>query len=147
MKIVGAALLCWAFCIAGCGPVAMQTKHVPASAAVMKQLDLPVYPGAKASKSGADQISLMGTKGVALFFETQDGFDKVQAFYERRLPSNARVMHFGIGSFKSVTFEFYGGAPGGITAKQVSIVNAAGRTLIHLQSTTMARPAPRPSPS
>jgi len=147
MKMFGAALLCCVVFVGGCGRVGMQSKHVPVTSAIMHQLDLPVYPGAKPSKAGADQISLMGTHGVAVFLETSDDFSKVQDFYQHRLPSNARVMHFGIGSFKTIAFQFYAGAPGGIVAKQVSISGAAGHTIIQLQSTAMTRSTPQPSPT
>jgi hypothetical protein len=122
-------------------------REVTPTPQLVKQLGLPVYPNAKLTRRGAQQMTMSSRLGetvsLIVSYETTDDFAKVREFYEQRLPSTKRVISIPLGQVNDVTMQFHDKAG----QKQVTLVSLRGVTMIQLQSTTLSFAPPSAEPS
>jgi hypothetical protein len=112
-------------------------REVPPTPQLLKQLGLPIYPHAKLTRRGANEMTMASRLGetvsVIVSYETKDDFAKVRQFYDERLPSKKRVISIPMGQISNVTMQFVDKTG----QKQVTLVSMRGLTVIQLQSTTL----------
>jgi hypothetical protein len=72
----------------------------------MAVLGVPLYPGAQADEGG----SFATRNGNRVFevaaFQTVDSFERVQAFYRRRLPTGSQTISAATADGLAATFDF-----------------------------------------
>jgi hypothetical protein len=139
--IAAAAL---ALLLGGCtSPIKkFEERPVKADAALLKAMDVPVYPGAMVDLPGAMRTTMvvksMSVESVTVPFRTTDGFAKVEAWYVARMPAASKVMDVHLGSGGMVTFQRM--ARGSM--RQVSLVGIGSGTEIQLVATNLPTPSP-----
>jgi hypothetical protein len=122
-------------------------RAVPATPQLVKQLGLPLYPNAKLTRRGAQEMTmssqLVETISIIASYQTTDDFAKVRQFYDERLPSTKRVISIPLGGINTVTMQFTDKT----AQKQVTLVSVRGVTMIQLQSTRLSFAPPSAGPS
>jgi len=128
------AMLSVAFLSLGCSA---HTRQIPPNAA-LKQIGLPVYPNATAIRGQelTDSSKLGGADQFQAMFTTRDDMSRVQDFYAKHVPKNARKMVIPLGFTTAVAFQWYVKN----TQKQVLFEKIKDTTLIELQSMTLSFP-------
>jgi hypothetical protein len=138
------AAIALAFSASACSE---RMRMVTPTPQLVKQLGLPLYPNAKLTRRGAQQMTMSSQLGetttVVVSYQTPDDFAKVRQFYEERLPSTKRVISIPLGQINDVTMQFHDKAG----QKQVTLVSLRGLTMIQLQSTTLSFAPPSAEPS
>jgi len=113
------------------------TLQIPPNLA-LKQIGLPVYPNATAIRGQElmDSSKLGGADQFQAMFTTRDDLSRVQDFYAKHVPKNARKMVIPLGFTTAVAFQWYVKN----TQKQVLFEKIKDTTLIELQSMTLSFP-------
>ncbi|MDQ6781521.1 MAG: hypothetical protein M3Z37_10275 [Candidatus Eremiobacteraeota bacterium] len=109
-------------------PAAGASRTPIVSAAVSRQLGLPVYPGARPTSDGVVKPSSHGGTIVGAYYRSADPLSKVEAYYGARLPK---------GSLKMFINQADGGIADFLLAdkgvqRQVVLVSDQGGTLVQL---------------
>lgn len=127
--------------ISGC---TMHTQQVKPTPALIKQVGLPVYPNATPiMASNVTQASRLGhADSASVGFVTNDDITKVQAFYAKRVPANARLITIPMGFTTTVSYQWYEKD----MQKQVLFERIKGRTIISLQSVKIGLPGQQSPP-
>ena len=130
------AILFIAALSAGCS---MHVRQVPPNAAFISQIGLPVYPNAKALRGQelTTASKLCDVQQIQVMFETSDDLSRVQDFYVKRVPTNARKMVIPLGFTTAIAYQW----DIRNTQKEVTIQKIRDMTIIQLQSLTLARTA------
>lgn len=119
-----------------------EERPVKADAALLKAMDVPVYPGAMVDVPGALRTTMvvksMSVESVTVPFRTTDGFAKVEAWYVAHMPAASRIMDVHLGNGGMVTFQRMTRG----TMRQVSLVGVGSGTEIQLVATNVPTPAP-----
>jgi len=106
--------------------------------AALKQIGLPIYPNAVAIRGQelTDSSKFGGADQFQAMFTTRDDMSRVQDFYGKHVPQNARKMFIPLGFTTAVAFQWYVKN----TQKQVVFEKFKDTTLIELQSMTISFP-------
>lgn len=99
-------------------------------------LGLPIYPGSKPSEQSSVSVSgtAHGGGGQIVTLTTDDGFDKVYAYYKAQLPAGAEKMKVSSNGSSMATFQV--GEQSAADAKTVMITEANGKVTIQLTHAT-----------
>ncbi|MEO7201704.1 MAG: hypothetical protein ABIZ82_03830 [Candidatus Tumulicola sp.] len=89
-----------AACVAACARHTVAAVTTPSVDAV---LGVPVYPGAQADAGGS--FTTPDGRSVAAF-QTTDAYDRVVAFYRKRLPAGSQTMSAATGDGSAAAFEY-----------------------------------------
>ncbi len=112
---------------------------------LVTKVGLPVYPNATPLMAQqANQLSRLGTAdSLSVMFKTTDAPSKVDAFYAKRVPKDARKMVIPMGIMTTTAYQWYVKN----AQKQVLFEQIKGTTIIQLQSTQLTLGQPSPTPS
>jgi hypothetical protein len=136
--VVAAALVV----VTGCS---VRTHQMTATPALVKEIGLPVYPNSKPMMGqDTNQSSrLGGSDTLSAMFSTTDDPSRVEAFYAKRIPKDARKLVIPLGFTTTTAYQWY--SKDG--QKQVLFEKIKGLTIISLQSMKLRLPGPGQSPT
>jgi TRAP-type mannitol/chloroaromatic compound transport system substrate-binding protein len=123
----------------------MHTQRITATPDTIRQVGLPVYPGAKPMGAHVtNQSSRLGFADMtSVDFTTSDDVSRVQAYYVKRIPANAQKIVVPMGFTTTVLYQWYDRD----SQKQVLFERVKDITIIHLQSMKLALQRASPSPT
>jgi hypothetical protein len=140
MKRLAAAAFA-ALVAAGCtSPIkSMQQRPVDYRAA-LKEVDLPLYPGAHpvGRFSAMRMHMVVSSKNISVdtltvISDTKDPFAQVVAWYGAELPSAQKILNFHLGSVGMAQYQVRSGN----VSRQVQIIGSASDTQIQLIESTL----------
>jgi len=116
----------------------VHTRQIAPNAALVKQIGLPVYPNATAIRGQElkDSSKLGDADQFQAMFTTHDDLSRVQDFYAKHVPKNARKIVVPLGFTTTVAYQWYVKN----TQKQVLFEKIKEMTIIELQSMTLSLP-------
>jgi hypothetical protein len=116
----------------------VRVHQVPANAALMKQIGLPVYPHAQAltGREFTTSMRMGGADQLEVTMLTRDDATRVLDFYAQRVPKNATKTVIPLGFLKATVFRWELQD----TQKEIMIERIKDTTIIQLQSMTVRVP-------
>jgi hypothetical protein len=123
-------------------------QPVKVDAALLKQIGLPLYPGARPTGPGGMKMH-MEVKGSAIetltvITTSTDPVSEVDAWYETRLPPKSKLMNWRLGSTSMIEWETIGRDG---TVHQVQVTGSSSQTQITLTRTVVSKPVPSSAPT
>ena len=124
---------------------AVRTHQLTPTPQLVNKVGLPVYPNATPLMAQqANQLSRLGSaNSLSVMFKTTDDPRKVDAFYAKRVPKDARKMVIPMGVMTTTAYQWYVKN----AQKQVLFEQIKGTTIIQLESTQLTFGQPSPTPS
>jgi hypothetical protein len=121
----------------------MHVRRVPPDAAFIKQIGLPVYPHAQPLRGQelTTSMKLGDADQLEVTMLTRDDVSRVQDFYAKRVPKNARKTVIPLGFVTGTVYQW----DVQDTQKEIMIERIKDTTIIQLQSMTLRVPTLSPS--
>jgi hypothetical protein len=101
-------------------PCACSTPTAASSAARHVELGAPVYPGASSDAQGGVLMKTRDGVQTIAAFDTTDAFDKVDSFYEKRLPAGSEKLRMAGENGSVASFEVRNARSNGEITVQIS---------------------------
>ena len=117
----------------------IHARQIPPNAALVKQIGLPVYPNAAPVKGQElmDSSKLGDANQLQVMFVTHDDISRVQDFYAKHVPKDARKIVVPLGFTTTTAYQWYVKN----VQKQVMFEKVKDTTIIQLQAMTINLPA------
>jgi hypothetical protein len=131
-----AAIIAIVLLTSGCS---VHSRQIAPNAGLIKQIGLPVYPNATAIRGQelANSSKLGAANQLQVMFTTHDDISRVQDFYAKRVPKDARKIVVPLGFTTTTAYQWYEKN----VQKQVMFEKVKEMTIIELQAMTLNFPA------